>query len=159
MQCEFNGLKALILNENTSAFYVHCFAHQLQLALVAVAKKNSKIRDSFNMVSSGVNVVAASSKHRDILREKHAHVVSEALENNELSSGHGLNQETTLKRATDTRWSSRYNYLISLTHMFSSTIEVLEIVRKDGTSSEQKFEAKVLRKDGYHTPIYIYIYI
>ena len=39
MQGEFNGLKALILNENESAFYVHCFAHQLQLALVAVAKK------------------------------------------------------------------------------------------------------------------------
>ena len=34
MQGEFNGLKTLILKEN----YVHCFAHQLQLALVAVAK-------------------------------------------------------------------------------------------------------------------------
>ena len=96
------------------------------------------------MVSSMVNVVVASSKHRDILREKHAHVVLEALENDELSSGQGLNQETTLKRASDTRWSSHYNCLISLPHMFSSTIEVLEIVRKDGTSSEQKFETKVL---------------
>ncbi|XP_050111822.1 uncharacterized protein LOC126590402 [Malus sylvestris] len=144
MQGEFNGLKALILNENESAFYVHCFAHQLQLALVAVAKKNSEIGDLFTMVSSVVNIVVASSKRRDILREKHAHVVLEALENNELSSGQGLNQETTLKRASDTRWSSHYNCLISLAHMFSSTIEVLEIVRKDGTSSEQKFEAKVL---------------
>ncbi|KAM1253096.1 hypothetical protein ACFX2J_041025 [Malus domestica] len=146
MQGEFNGLKALILNENESAFYVHCFAHQLQLALVAVAKKNSEIGDLFTMVSSVVNIVVASSKRRDILREKHTHVVLEALENNELSSGQGLNQETTLKRASDTRWSSHYNCLISLAHMFSSTIEVLEIVRKDGTSSEQKFEAKALQK-------------
>ncbi|XP_050139329.1 uncharacterized protein LOC126615543 [Malus sylvestris] len=144
MQGEFNGLKALILNENESAFYVHCFAHQLQLALVAVAKKNSEIGDLFTMVSSVVNIMVASSKRRDILREKHAHVILKALENNELSSGQGLNQETTLKRASDTRWSSHYNCLISLAHMFSSTIEVLEIVRKDGTSSEQKFEAKVL---------------
>ncbi|KAJ1699279.1 hypothetical protein LUZ63_007791 [Rhynchospora breviuscula] len=30
MRGEFNGLKALILNENSSAYYVHCFAHQLQ---------------------------------------------------------------------------------------------------------------------------------
>ncbi|CAN6712516.1 unnamed protein product [Malus baccata var. baccata] len=112
MQGEFNGLKALILNENESAFNVHCFAHQLQLALVVVAKKNSEIRDLFTMVSSVVNIVVASSKRRDILREKHAHVVLEALENNELSSGQ----------------------------------EVLEIVRKDGISSEQKFEARALQK-------------
>ncbi|XP_015971844.1 uncharacterized protein LOC107495247 [Arachis duranensis] len=39
MQGEFNGLKILILKENSYAFYVHCFAHQLQLALVTVAKK------------------------------------------------------------------------------------------------------------------------
>ena len=29
MQGEFNGLKALILRENKSTYYVHCFAHQL----------------------------------------------------------------------------------------------------------------------------------
>ncbi|XP_030494909.1 uncharacterized protein LOC115710698 [Cannabis sativa] len=40
MQGEFNGLKALILKENSCAFYIHCFAHQLQLALLAVAKKH-----------------------------------------------------------------------------------------------------------------------
>ena len=40
MQGEFNGLKTLILKENECAFYVHCFAHQLQLALVAMAKKS-----------------------------------------------------------------------------------------------------------------------
>ena len=43
MQGEFNGLKTLILKENESAFYIHCFAHQLQLALVAVAKNHIQI--------------------------------------------------------------------------------------------------------------------
>jgi G:T-mismatch repair DNA endonuclease (very short patch repair protein) len=43
MQGEFNGLKSLILKEHKCAFYVHCFAHQLQLALVAVAKKDDDI--------------------------------------------------------------------------------------------------------------------
>ncbi|KAL9665259.1 hypothetical protein QQ045_020674 [Rhodiola kirilowii] len=38
MRSEFNGLKALILKENPSAWYVHCFAHQLQLVIVAVCK-------------------------------------------------------------------------------------------------------------------------
>jgi hypothetical protein len=29
MRGEFNGLRALIMRENSSAYYVHCFAHQL----------------------------------------------------------------------------------------------------------------------------------
>ena len=29
MQGQFNGLKTLITKENESAYYVHCFAHQL----------------------------------------------------------------------------------------------------------------------------------
>jgi len=30
MRGEFNGLQSLIMRENSSAYYVHCFAHQLQ---------------------------------------------------------------------------------------------------------------------------------
>lgn len=45
---EFDGLKAKILVENKSAHYVHCFAHQLQLVIVAVAKKNEDIADFFS---------------------------------------------------------------------------------------------------------------
>ena len=47
MQGQFNGLKTLIMKENESAYYVHYFAHQLQLALVAVAKNHNKITTFF----------------------------------------------------------------------------------------------------------------
>ncbi|XP_050281356.1 uncharacterized protein LOC126722237, partial [Quercus robur] len=47
MQCDINGLKILILKENKSAFYVHCFAHQLKLTLVAVAKNHINIVEFF----------------------------------------------------------------------------------------------------------------
>ncbi|KDO40093.1 hypothetical protein CISIN_1g035734mg [Citrus sinensis] len=40
MQGEFNGLKALILEDNKCPYFIHCFAHQLQLALISVAKKH-----------------------------------------------------------------------------------------------------------------------
>ena len=52
--------------------------------------------------------------------------------------------ETNLKRSSETRWSSHYNCLISLKNMFPSVIDVLKIVRTDGSGYEQKFEAKVL---------------
>ena len=40
MQGEFNGLKTLILKENSYTFYVYYFTHQLQLALITVVKKS-----------------------------------------------------------------------------------------------------------------------
>ncbi|XP_070057873.1 uncharacterized protein [Nicotiana tomentosiformis] len=38
MQGDINGLKMLIKQESRSAHSIHCFAHQLQLTLVAVSK-------------------------------------------------------------------------------------------------------------------------
>ena len=60
MQGDINGLKTLILKENKSAFYVHCFAHQLQLTLVALAKNHINIAEFFYVVSNLVIVVGGS---------------------------------------------------------------------------------------------------
>ncbi|XP_028051264.1 uncharacterized protein LOC114255923 [Camellia sinensis] len=46
-----------------------------------------------------------------LMWEKQAAKVAEALNTRELSSGQGLNQETNLKRAGDTRWGSHYGTL------------------------------------------------
>ena len=62
MQGDINGLKILILKENKSAFYVHCFTHQLQLTLVAVTKNHINIAEFFYMVSNLVTVVGGSCK-------------------------------------------------------------------------------------------------
>ncbi|KAF8403680.1 hypothetical protein HHK36_011784 [Tetracentron sinense] len=144
IQGEFNGLKTLIMKDNEYAIYVHCFAHQLQLTLIVIAKKHNKISVFFNLVSDVVNVVGASSKRRDILREKQVAKIVEPLKNGELSRRLGLNHETKLKRAGDTRWCSHYDTLISLIVMFSSVINVLEIVDKDDSKREQRFEACTL---------------
>ncbi|XP_022858370.1 zinc finger MYM-type protein 1-like [Olea europaea var. sylvestris] len=77
---KFNGLKTLILKESSCAFYIHCFAHQLQHALVAVAKKNILITNFFRVVGNVINTVGASSKRCDLLREKQLDFIVEALE-------------------------------------------------------------------------------
>ncbi|XP_059650372.1 uncharacterized protein LOC132296162 [Cornus florida] len=87
MQGEFNDLKALILKENEFAFYVHCFTHQLQLALVGVAKKHSQISTLYTLLGNVVNVVRGSCKHRDMLREKQVAEVIEGINRGKLSSG------------------------------------------------------------------------
>ncbi|KAI8560089.1 hypothetical protein RHMOL_Rhmol04G0228200 [Rhododendron molle] len=142
MQGEINGLKALILKENSSAYYVHCFAHQLQLALVAVAKKDDRIGYLLESVSKIGTVVGASCKRRDILRENEVERVVKALNLGEIESGRGLNQETSLKRPRDTRWSSHYSSSVRLMGMFASAIGVLEIVEEDGFQASSVLEVE-----------------
>ncbi|KAJ6858052.1 zinc finger MYM-type protein 1-like [Populus alba x Populus x berolinensis] len=135
---EFNGLKALILNSNPSAYYVHCFAHKLQSTLVAVTKKHNEVGDVFNFISSIINIVGASCKRMEVITEKQYARIIEGLENGEIASGRGLNQETSLRRYGDTRWGSHYVTIIRLLAMFSSVLDVLEIIREDGMNSEQR---------------------
>ncbi|TQD70494.1 hypothetical protein C1H46_043972 [Malus baccata] len=131
MRGELNGLKTKILREQPCAYYVHCFAHQLQLALVAVAKKNIDIASFFATANSVVNHVGASCKRRDSLRGQLQEELVIAFENDCLRTGRGLNQETSLKRAGDTRWNSHYGTLISIISMFSSMVHVLQMVIDD----------------------------
>ncbi|CAL2267578.1 unnamed protein product [Prunus armeniaca] len=83
------------------------------LAIVGLAKKHSLLGAFFTLVSNVVNIVGASSKRRDILRDKQALKVVEALTNGELSSEKCLNQATEIKRSCDTRWGSYYGTLIN----------------------------------------------
>ncbi|RWR82286.1 zinc finger MYM-type protein 1-like protein [Cinnamomum micranthum f. kanehirae] len=137
MKGELNGLQRLIQNENPSAFYVHCFAHQLQLTLVAVAKDNNLIDAFFESVSMVLNVVGGSCKRHDMLQNIQAAKVVDALDSGELESGRGLNQKTSLKRPGDTRWGSHHDTLINLLLMFSSVVDVLEIISDDSTSEHK----------------------
>jgi hypothetical protein len=47
MKGALNGLQKLIMDESPSAYYVHCFAHQLQLTPVAVAMGNQDCKCFF----------------------------------------------------------------------------------------------------------------
>ncbi|KAL7154813.1 hypothetical protein ABFS83_03G028400 [Erythranthe nasuta] len=127
MRGQFNGLKTLIFNENPSAYYIHCFAHQLQLALVAVARKHDHISSLFDFTTRV---------------EKQSKEILEALDMGEISTGRGLNQETNLKRAGDTRWSSHYNTLLSLINMFGAVIDVLELIGGDASSTSHRTESQ-----------------
>ena len=85
-----------------------------------------------------MNVVGGSCKRRDMLREQQAAKVFEALNSGEISSGGGLNQETSLVRAGDTRWGSHYGTLVSMIALFPFVIDVLQMIEEDGLTNEKK---------------------
>ncbi|XP_075499077.1 uncharacterized protein LOC142537446 [Primulina tabacum] len=137
MRSEFNGLQALILKDCKSAYYVHCFAHRLQLALVAAAKNITPIHQFFDKLTFIVNMVGASCKHNDELKEAHADDIAYLISINELETGRGLNQICNLQRAANTRWSSHFRSLSSLIKMFSAACTVLLKVMEDGLPSQR----------------------
>ncbi|KAL8126708.1 hypothetical protein AgCh_013833 [Apium graveolens] len=144
MRGEFNGLKSLLLAENKSAHFVHCFAHQLQLTLVVVAKNHKKLGSFFNCIANLTNIVGGSCKRRDILRENRLAKVVEQLNSGELTTGRGLNQEISLKRAADTRWGSHYGVIVNLISMYPFVVNLLEYVENYGTLSDQRSDANDL---------------
>ncbi|CAN6565048.1 unnamed protein product [Malus baccata var. baccata] len=146
MKGELNGLKAKILNKYPQAFYVHCFAHQLQLALVAVAKGIEGVAIFFNNASILVNTIGSSCKRRDTFREKQLEQIKKALDIGDLETGRGLNQEISLMRTCDTRWNSHYGTIVSIIVMFEAVVEVLEWI-KDDTKQENFGEVSKLFHD------------
>ena len=132
MRGEFNGLKALILNENSSTYYIHCSAHQLQLVVVAVANKLDGVENFFNMLGMVINVVNASCKRKDMLRQSYKDRVQEAIGKCEIETGTGMYQELSLIRAGDTRWGTHYKTILSLIALFPNVVEVLQYVEEDG---------------------------
>ncbi|XP_034198219.1 uncharacterized protein LOC117613754, partial [Prunus dulcis] len=78
--------------------------------------------------------IGASCRRRDMLRDQLQKNITEALENDDLPTGRGLNQETSLKRAGDTRWNSHYGTLLSIISMFKSVVKVLKLIIEDGST-------------------------
>ena len=75
---------------------------------------------------------------------KHEAKIVETLKSAEISTGRDLNQEISLKRPGDTRCGSHYGTLLNLISMFSSIVDVIEVIVNDGTNSEQRSEANNL---------------
>ncbi|TYH25430.1 hypothetical protein ES288_A03G168300v1 [Gossypium darwinii] len=127
MRGEFNGLQALILNYCRYAYYVHCFTHRLQLALVAAAREVVEVHQFFKDLSDIVNIVSASSKRHDELQKAQAAEISRLI--------------GTLQLPGETRWSSHLNSVTSLLKMYNATSTILENLKNTTSNYSQRGDA------------------
>jgi hypothetical protein len=67
MRDEWNGLQALFLNNCPCTYYVHCFAHRLELALIAASREVGYVHECFTNLNFIVNVANVSCKRHDQL--------------------------------------------------------------------------------------------
>ncbi|XP_071688834.1 uncharacterized protein [Rutidosis leptorrhynchoides] len=99
MRGEWNGLQALVIKGCPYAYYVHCFAYRLQLALIIASREVIPVHQFFNKLGSIINVICASSKRHDELQKSMALEIKRLLEHGEIQACKGANQIGTLKRS------------------------------------------------------------
>jgi hypothetical protein len=136
MKGRVNGLKKLIMEESPSTYYVHCFAHQLQLTLVVVAKENIDCSWFFGQLAYLLNVLGMSCKQISMLRVAQAEYMIEALSLDEIETGHGLNQEMGIAKPGNTRWWSHYRTIMHVMALYPSINKVLSKIGKEHKGGE-----------------------
>jgi hypothetical protein len=145
MRGQFHGLQRRVLDENPYAFYIHCFAHRLQLVVIVVAKCCGAVYDFFfNFTTLIVNTVSASCKRRDQLLQDHHEKLVDQLERGVIFAGRGKNQETSLARPGDTRWGTHHKNLACLQLMWAPVLEILENISEDANDGDKKTQASGL---------------
>ncbi|XP_021806238.1 zinc finger MYM-type protein 1-like [Prunus avium] len=141
MRGAWNGLQALFLRDCPYAYYVHCFAHRLQLALVAASKDVAPIWIFFSTLNSIINLITASPKRHGELQSTQEIDIAHMLDTGERETDRGLNQIGTLHRPGATRWGSHYDSCSDLLNMFNASCTVVETLIKDGASNSIRGEA------------------
>ena len=136
MQGMWNGLQALILNDCSYAYYIHSFAHCLQLALVKSSKQVVPISEFFLKLLLVIKTVNASCKHNEQLKVVNTNEIARLINLEELETGSGLNQIGTLQRPVEACYSSHFISVSSLLRMFTSTCEVLLDIIDDTSDGE-----------------------
>ncbi|XP_071700193.1 uncharacterized protein [Rutidosis leptorrhynchoides] len=139
MRGEWNGLQALVAKDCPCAYYVHCFAHRLQLVLVASSREVISVNQFFTKLAFIINVVCASSKHHNELQKAKADDIICLLELGEIKFEKGKNQVGTISRASDTRWGSHFDSVCSLIDMYDAIFAVLKSIIKDGCYSHRGY--------------------
>lgn len=126
MRGEFNDLQRQIRGEHPYAFYVHCFASQLESILVSVSSSSSAaISYFFYNVPVIVTAMSASCMTKDA--EKCRQTILDKLE-----SGVIPKRDKHQEVPGETKWGSYQTTLNRIDTMWESVFEVLMIVDEHG---------------------------
>ncbi|KAG6626865.1 hypothetical protein CIPAW_15G082100 [Carya illinoinensis] len=107
---QIENIRALFLKDCPYAYYVHCWAHKLQLALVATSIEVKHVHQFFVHLTSIINIIVGSSKCHDELQTAQAAEIESLITSYEIEIGKGANQIGTLQRPRDTRWGSHFQF-------------------------------------------------
>ncbi|XP_051222110.1 uncharacterized protein [Lolium perenne] len=137
MRGEFNGLQALFLRECPYAYYVHFYAHRLQLALVGASKEVVPVAQFFQKLLFIVNTVDSSAKRHDEIHDAQLDELARLLAIDEIETGQASDGSAGSIRADgDTAfiYLSSFEFILVLCLMQ----EILEITEDLGQALQKK---------------------
>ena len=138
------------------SYYIHCFAHHLQLALVIASKQVVLISGFFLKLILVIKTINALFKHNEQLKVVNTNEIVRLIDLEELETRSGLNQIGTLQQLVETRWSSHFRAVFSLLRMFTPTCKVLLNIIDDASDGEHQAEAESVY-DGLNSFEFVFI--
>ena len=124
MSGKCSGVQQRIRQVAPHAIYMHCYAHNLNLALVDCVKGNAHASEFFSLVQA-LHVFLSSSKAYNIYIQKQ-------------KSQYPDKEVWQLQRLIDTRWSCCYNAINAICCTFDSVIAALEDISGEKDKDRQK---------------------
>lgn len=127
MSGQYSGVQSRIAAENSTAVYVHCHAHILNLVLVDTCSKNSISKNFFGTIEALYVFFQASTKRHALFVQTQGEL--------------HLERTVTLKHLSDTRWACRVDSLKALNKSFPAIIKSLEKIIDGETDGKTTCEA------------------
>ncbi|XP_022181578.1 zinc finger MYM-type protein 1-like [Myzus persicae] len=129
MRGEYEGLQALVLQQNPSAIYIWCYSHRLNLVVIQMASTSSNAVDTFGNLESLYSFISTSKKRIAFFEKS--------------QKKHYPNQNIRrLKRVETTRWMSYSSALNNVLLTYNAVIETLEYIVSEESRVDFKVGAK-----------------
>jgi len=126
MRGTYSGLQALIKNENSSAVYIWCYAHRLNLVVIDAVKCSTNAINMFGILESVYDFIS-SSKNRVSLFEE--------CQKQKYKNERRIKR---LKRVETTRWWSHDYVLNTVIDTYDALYETLDVLQTENNSNDRK---------------------
>lgn len=143
MSGRYNGVQALVQQEQPLAFYTHCFNHSLNLCL-SKSCGVTPIQNMSSIVGAVSTFFSLSAKRTERLK----HFINTGVPN----ENNNLSRKTKLKKLAETRWVDRHDSLITFKELYIYIVRTLEDLQHDSnpeTSSKSLLYVSAITKSDF----------
>jgi hypothetical protein len=123
---KWNDLRTLFLNECPYAYYIHGFAHKLELALVGASTGVIPVLRFFSNLIYIVKFFCTCRKPHDELLAAELYKIAHLLDNDELGFGEVEDELCIFQRVSNARSMSYFSAICNLINMYDATCCLLE---------------------------------
>lgn len=141
MSGQYTGVQARVREVSNCAYFVHCFAHRLNLVIVDTCSKNRFVRNFFGVVESLYVFIEGSTKRHAKFKAVRDQILLDCRSEESISCASSMSSEArcsdggskTLHSLSTTRWSSRVDNCKALADNLIGVTKTLTDITEDGS--------------------------